>query len=58
VGEKGGSRGDGGVMTQTLHAHINKREKKKNAHIKNKNKNNSCMGMLAHIYLQEKLIST
>jgi hypothetical protein len=28
VGGKGGGRGKGGEMTQTLYAHINKRKKK------------------------------
>jgi hypothetical protein len=33
-GAKGGSRGKGGEMTQTLYAHLNKKKKKNPAHRK------------------------
>jgi hypothetical protein len=33
-GRKGGSRGKGGEMTQTLYAHTNKRKKKRNVTMK------------------------
>jgi hypothetical protein len=38
VGAKGGGRGKGEVMTQTLYAHVNKRNKKNPQKTKNKTK--------------------